>query len=75
MIVPWQSSQFGFFAEDGETIVPMDEQRFYVDDTFGLRTMDKRGDLHMYHVPKLMHGSWLHDEDLMRNFVLPNLRN
>ncbi|KAM7383052.1 hypothetical protein PAMP_002738 [Pampus punctatissimus] len=44
VITPWQSSLFGFYNSN-ETVVQMKDQEFYKNDTFGLRTLNARGDV------------------------------
>ncbi|KAM8735364.1 lysosomal thioesterase PPT2-A-like [Acanthopagrus schlegelii] len=44
VITPWQSSHFGFY-DSNEHIVEMRNQEFYKNDTFGLKTLDARGDI------------------------------
>ncbi|TMS10938.1 Lysosomal thioesterase PPT2 [Larimichthys crocea] len=44
VITPWQSSHFGFY-DSNENIVEMKNQEFYRNDTFGLKTLDARGDV------------------------------
>ncbi|KAF7653591.1 hypothetical protein LDENG_00081040 [Lucifuga dentata] len=44
VITPWQSSHFGFY-DSNEQIVKMRNQEFYMNDTFGLKTLDARGDV------------------------------
>ena len=63
-IVPWQSSHFGFFDSDGETVIPMEDQKVYVGDLFGLRTLAESKRLDLIAVPGKSHSSWLHHEEL-----------
>ncbi|XP_041649437.1 lysosomal thioesterase PPT2-like isoform X2 [Cheilinus undulatus] len=44
VITPWQSSHFGFY-DSNENIVEMRNQEIYKNDTFGLKTLDARGDV------------------------------
>ncbi|GMR47125.1 hypothetical protein PMAYCL1PPCAC_17320 [Pristionchus mayeri] len=49
MIVPRDSSWFGFYAEkDIDTIVPFNETKLYTEDRIGLRTLDQSGRLQFY---------------------------
>ncbi|PIO40144.1 hypothetical protein AB205_0211480 [Aquarana catesbeiana] len=57
VITPWESSHFAFFDEN-EKVVEMQEQQVYEDDTFGLRTLDKRGGISVYSVPGVVHTMW-----------------
>jgi len=73
IIVPWQSCFFGFYDTDGETIIPMEKQRYYIDDTFGLRTLAESGRVTMTMVPGKTHGSWIHDIEMIKKYVAPVL--
>lgn len=84
-VVPKESSWFGSYAppeEEGErlsdpnvkteakTIVPMRLQPVYLSDTFGLKTLDKRGDVLL----ETCEGEHMHLSDecwqpLVRRFV------
>ncbi|KAK2844962.1 hypothetical protein Q5P01_011621 [Channa striata] len=44
VITPWQSSFFGFY-DSNEKVVEMQNQEFYKNDAFGLKTLDTRGDV------------------------------
>ncbi|RVE68314.1 hypothetical protein OJAV_G00090770 [Oryzias javanicus] len=57
VIIPWQSSQFGFYNSQG-AIIDMRSQRFYREDTFGLRTLDARGDIIMCSQSGVKHTEW-----------------
>ncbi|RCN44504.1 hypothetical protein ANCCAN_09495 [Ancylostoma caninum] len=47
MVVPKESSWFGFYKEgDLDTILPMNETRLYQEDRIGLRKLDETGRLH-----------------------------
>jgi len=69
VIKPWQSSQFGFYDEHIENIVPMEEQEFYQGDWFGLKTIYKRGDLHRYTFPDINHHQWHSDEKVFKEAI------
>ncbi|KAM3615141.1 uncharacterized protein V6R79_024021 [Siganus canaliculatus] len=57
VITPWQSSHFGFFDSD-EQIVEMRNQNFYKNDTFGLKTLDTRGDVETCVHSGVKHVKW-----------------
>ncbi|KAK3592809.1 hypothetical protein CHS0354_009253 [Potamilus streckersoni] len=57
VITPWQSSHFGFY-NSAEEIVEMEEQKWYINDSFGLRTLDKRKGLTKYVIPGVHHVHW-----------------
>ena len=66
---------FGFYDSDGETIVPMEKQEYYLKDTFGLRTLDDSDRLTLKNVPGKVHVDWLFDSDLIEEYVLPCLED
>eukprot|EP01124_Arcella_intermedia_P031595 TRINITY_DN7179_c0_g1_i1.p1 TRINITY_DN7179_c0_g1~~TRINITY_DN7179_c0_g1_i1.p1 ORF type:complete len:297 (-),score=46.37 TRINITY_DN7179_c0_g1_i1:63-866(-) len=46
VVVPKESSWFGFYADDSESVlVPMNQTRLYLEDRIGLRTLDATGRL------------------------------
>ncbi|XP_073341679.1 lysosomal thioesterase PPT2-like [Pagrus major] len=57
VITPWQSSHFGFY-DSNENIVEMRNQEFYKNDTFGLKTLDARGDVTMCVHSGVKHVQW-----------------
>ncbi|KAM9353546.1 lysosomal thioesterase PPT2-A-like [Symphorus nematophorus] len=57
VITPWQSSHFGFY-DSNEKIVEMRNQGFYKNDTFGLKTLDTRGDLSVCVHSGVKHTQW-----------------
>lgn len=57
VITPWQSSHFGFYDEN-ENIIEMRNQEFYKNDTFGLKTLDARGDLSVCVHAGVKHTMW-----------------
>jgi len=73
MIVPWQSSLFGFYDADGKTIVPMEKQQYYIEDTFGLKTLAESNRLTLTMVPGKSHGSWMHETEMIEKYVAPCL--
>uniref|UniRef100_A0A3P9MAZ9 palmitoyl-CoA hydrolase n=1 Tax=Oryzias latipes TaxID=8090 RepID=A0A3P9MAZ9_ORYLA len=56
VITPWQSSFFGFYNHN-EVVVEMKEQTFYKKNTFGLKTLDTRGDISVCSQPGVKHNS------------------
>ncbi|XP_062456765.1 lysosomal thioesterase PPT2 [Rhea pennata] len=57
VITPWQSSLFGFY-DANETVRDMRSQPVYVQDTFGLKTLDGRGAIGGCAVPGVPHTAW-----------------
>eukprot|EP01094_Clydonella_sp_ATCC50884_P024405 TRINITY_DN6115_c0_g1_i1.p1 TRINITY_DN6115_c0_g1~~TRINITY_DN6115_c0_g1_i1.p1 ORF type:complete len:321 (+),score=58.05 TRINITY_DN6115_c0_g1_i1:104-1066(+) len=74
VLVPWQTSMFGFFEVNNvDEVRPMQEQPVYLRDSFGLRTMHDRGSLVQHHPPGVLHSGWLHSQLLFRKFIAPYL--
>ncbi|XP_061771534.1 lysosomal thioesterase PPT2-like isoform X3 [Nerophis ophidion] len=57
VITPWQSSHFGFY-DNKERIVEMRNQKFYRNDTFGLKTLSARGDVSLCLQSGVQHIRW-----------------
>jgi len=75
VIVPWQSTQMGFFDSDGESIIPMEKQEYYTQDTFGLRTLNEDGRLTLTTVPGVSHVDWIYNENIVEKYILPCLED
>jgi len=75
VITPWQASIMGFYDSDGETIVPMEKQLYYTQDTFGLRTLDKTHRLTLRNIPGLSHVDWIRNADVIAKHVIPCLED
>ena len=71
-IAPWQTGVWGSYDANGR-MINMTEQVIYVNDTFGLRTLNESGRLLTTIVPDVSHGDWTSDEDVIRRFILPHL--
>ncbi|ETL25154.1 hypothetical protein L916_20957 [Phytophthora nicotianae] len=72
-IMPWESCIFGRYTEVdtleeietafiNRTVINMKDTLEYRDDTFGLRTLDERGGLHLHVAPNVTHSCWCVDE-------------
>ncbi|KNC48709.1 uncharacterized protein AMSG_11603 [Thecamonas trahens ATCC 50062] len=73
-VVPWISELFGFFGpNDLSTLIEMEDTPEYVDDTFGLRTLDALGRLHRTAVPGIEHSQWLHNKTNFMAHIAPLL--
>ncbi|XP_018555564.1 lysosomal thioesterase PPT2-A [Lates calcarifer] len=57
VITPWQSSHYGFY-DSNENVVEMKNQEFYRNDTFGLKTLDARGDVSTCVHSGVKHVEW-----------------
>ncbi|KAK1895333.1 Lysosomal thioesterase PPT2 [Dissostichus eleginoides] len=68
VITPWQSSHFGFY-DSNETIVEMRNQEFYRNDTFGLKTLNARGDVSMCLHSGVKHVQWHSNYTVFRSCI------
>ncbi|CAG5135663.1 unnamed protein product [Candidula unifasciata] len=70
VISPWQSSQFGMYNTT-ERVLPMEQQKWYQNDAFGLKNLNERGAVHMHVFPGIRHNSWPHDENVFTTCIKP----
>ncbi|XP_051526796.1 lysosomal thioesterase PPT2-A-like isoform X2 [Myxocyprinus asiaticus] len=73
VITPWQSSfflfsQFGFY-DDNETVVELKNQKVFLMDSFGLKTLYARGDLALCSVAGVTHILWHSNETVYKNCI------
>ena len=69
-IGPWQSAVFSYYNETG-AFVDMKEQEVYKSDTFGLKTMDERGDLTTLVVEGVEHQEWVNNKGVYTKYIFP----
>uniref|UniRef100_A0A7N6BQH5 palmitoyl-CoA hydrolase n=1 Tax=Anabas testudineus TaxID=64144 RepID=A0A7N6BQH5_ANATE len=69
VITPWQSSHFGFY-DSNENVVEMKNQEFFRNDTFGLKTLEARGDLSVCVQSGVKHTHWHSNLTVFMNSVL-----
>merc|ERR1712173_29180 len=71
-IEPWQSGNVGFYKTGTNTsFVGWKQEDVYINDRFGLKTMDQDGRLTIEAPPGVHHSAWNRDEDVVRKYVLP----
>ena len=70
VITPWQSSQFGFY-DSSLAVRPMQEQEWYKNDAFGLRTLDESGAVVTFTFPGLKHNDWHLNNTVFEKCILP----
>lgn len=63
-------SQFGYYNEN-EEIVPMQNRKDYQKDLFGLKTLNKRGDLHIFTISGVRHHFWYRNITVIKQYILP----
>jgi len=71
-IEPWFSGIFSYYDSNMKRVDTKDHF-IYKNDTFGLKTMDKRGDLRLQVVQGAQHQDWIEDEKIFKQYVLPLL--
>ncbi|CAL6043707.1 Palmitoyl-protein_thioesterase [Hexamita inflata] len=69
-ISPWQSAWFGTWAEDDENTLKMEERDVYVQDTFGLKTMNEQGRIIRID-SEMNHFGYYKKEEFIKNVVGP----
>lgn len=72
VITPWQSSHFGFY-DDKDEIVEMRNQQYYLNDAFGLKTLDQRGALTTNIIRGVKHTHWYRNQTVFDQYILPYL--
>lgn len=68
----FNSSQFGYY-DANETVIEMHDQPIYKDDKIGLKSLDKKGKLHIVTVPGVNHFSWHMNVSIVDDYLLPYL--
>ncbi|KYQ93472.1 palmitoyl-protein thioesterase 2 [Tieghemostelium lacteum] len=68
-IVPWVTELFGFF-DDKFNLLNMTETPIYINDTFGLKTLDQQQKLFIYELPDIKHTQWLTNQEIFENYIL-----
>ncbi|XP_050389218.1 lysosomal thioesterase PPT2-A [Patella vulgata] len=72
VITPWQSSHMDFYNAN-ETVVNMRQQPWYINDWFGLKTLDNRKAIHIFTEPGVQHIHWYRTKAVFDKYILPFL--
>lgn len=73
-IEPRCSGIFGYLRQGSRTdVASMREQELYVNDTFGLRSLNEVGRLFTAVAPGVQHEDWIQSRAVFEEFVLPHL--
>nr|CAD7568058.1 unnamed protein product [Timema californicum] len=72
VITPWQSSHFGYFNET-EQVVDFRQRKAYLDDSFGLQTLDKQGRLKVFEITGVAHLDWHKNVTVIDKYIVPYL--
>ncbi|XP_055898736.1 lysosomal thioesterase PPT2-A-like isoform X1 [Biomphalaria glabrata] len=70
VISPWQSSQFATY-DDEETVVPMNEQEWFTNDAFGLRTLSLSNKIYTHIIPGIRHQEWHTKQTVFETCIKP----
>ena len=77
VIKPYYSAFFGFYKVNPQTnsleYESMKEQSVYLNDVFGLKTLDGQNRLIIESVPGVRHMDWIEKEELVVKYMLPYL--
>lgn len=65
-------SHFAYF-DANETVVPVHDQKFFINDDFGLKTLFQRKALHIFNVSGVGHHFWHRNVTVIKNYILPFL--
>uniref|UniRef100_T1IS89 palmitoyl-CoA hydrolase n=1 Tax=Strigamia maritima TaxID=126957 RepID=T1IS89_STRMM len=72
IVVPWQSSQFGYDDENG-VIMDMRNTNLYKNDCICLKTLDERQAITIHTVSGVKHPDWFNNATVIENYILPYL--
>jgi hypothetical protein len=75
-INPWQSAHFGYWRQCDkglDVIVPMREQNVYLEDSFGLKTLDGQSRIVITTVPNTNHTMMHRSQAVVNSAVIPHL--
>ncbi|XP_046562081.1 lysosomal thioesterase PPT2-A-like isoform X2 [Haliotis rubra] len=72
VITPWQTGHFGMF-NSSEAVLPMEDQRWYKEDSFGLRTLNVRKAIKMLTFSGVHHTKWHVNMTIYENGIKPFL--
>ena len=72
VVSPWQSAFFGFFDSKMD-VKPFYEQGFYINDTFGLRTLERERKVNISIWSDVKHSEWLTSYDVYKSSIKPFL--
>ncbi|XP_030398917.1 lysosomal thioesterase PPT2 [Gopherus evgoodei] len=70
VITPWQSSLFAFYNLN-ETVMDMEQQLVYLQDSFGLKTLDARGAIARCQVAGVPHTAWHSNRTVYETCLAP----
>lgn len=73
IISPWQSSIFGFYDNDGKTILDMTKQNIFINDLFGLQTLYNNNKLDLIVIDGIKHSDWMYKQDIIEKYILDKL--
>ncbi|XP_059165642.1 lysosomal thioesterase PPT2-A-like [Physella acuta] len=70
VITPWESSQFGMYNAT-DAVLPMEEQEWYQNDAFGLKTMNTQGRILKFVFKGIQHRHWHSELQVFEKCIKP----
>nr|XP_022321646.1 lysosomal thioesterase PPT2-A-like isoform X2 [Crassostrea virginica] len=70
VITPWESSHFAFY-DSNEKVVEFNQQRYFTEDSFGLKTLFNEGKIKIYVIPGVQHIHWHSNRTVFNSAILP----
>ncbi|XP_061170116.1 lysosomal thioesterase PPT2-A-like isoform X2 [Saccostrea echinata] len=70
VITPWQSSHFAFYNSE-EKVVEIEQQRYFLEDSFGLKTLFNQRKVKIYVIPGVQHIYWHSNRTVFNTAILP----
>ncbi|XP_048777992.1 lysosomal thioesterase PPT2-A-like isoform X2 [Ostrea edulis] len=70
VITPWESSHFAFY-DSQEKVVELEQQRYFLDDSFGLQTLFNQKKIKTYTISGVAHNEWPNNRTVFSSAILP----
>lgn len=70
VITPWESSHFAFY-DSNEKVNEFEQQRYFLEDSFGLKTLFSEGKIKIYVIPGVQHVHWHSNRTVFNSAILP----
>ncbi|XP_063720986.1 lysosomal thioesterase PPT2-A-like isoform X2 [Symsagittifera roscoffensis] len=71
-IIPWQSAHYTFYDKN-LTVLPYYNQPTYIQDSYGLRTLNERGGVDVHMMPGVEHTQWIQNRTVYETVIKPYL--
>lgn len=70
VIMPWQSSQFGFYKDEDTEVIPYNRRKIYRNDAIGLRTLKDEGRLEVLTYRNVKHSSFITNKQVIEDGII-----